>query len=143
MNRRSFVKNSCIACLGYGALFTGIIEMSGCASIPVVKFNEELTDIVVPKSKFSETDKVIVRPLWMDFDILLVKVKEEYHALLLKCTHQDQPLTVADKGLVCSSHGSTFGFDGEVQKEPALKKLTTYLTQITDQNIIIKLNQPS
>ena len=82
---------------------------------------------------------VIVRNKNMEYDILLIKSGNTYTALQMKCTHQDNPLTVNSSGLFCASHGSVFDLNGNVTKEPALQPLKKYNTQINDSEIQIKL----
>jgi Rieske Fe-S protein len=50
----------------------------------------------------------------------------------MKCSHQDNSLTVTKTGLFCSSHGSTFDLEGNVTKEPALEPLKKFKTEINN-----------
>ena len=92
----------------------------------------------VPLTSFVESNLVIVRDLQMPFDILLVKKSEqEYNAIYMKCSHEENPLTATKTGLYCSSHGSSFDLDGKVLKEPAPKPLTTFETKLNENSISI------
>jgi Rieske Fe-S protein len=55
----------------------------------------------------------------------------------MKCTHQDNPLTATQTGFFCSAHGSTFDLKGNVTKEPALRPLKKYTTEIKESSILI------
>src|ERR1700754_5168139 len=108
MDRRAFIKNSCTFCIaatGLGFIASGL---SSCASAHVYKSVIENGMIAVPVTSFAESNTLIVRNPKLEYDILLVKKSEEnYNALYMKCTHQDNPLTGGRNGLYCSSHGSS------------------------------------
>lgn len=94
--------------------------------------------MTVPLSSFTEKNKmVIVRSGELEFDILVVKSANAYHALQMKCSHQDNPLTANASGLFCSAHGSTFDLEGNVTKEPALKPLKKYKTEWNASSVLI------
>lgn len=94
----------------------------------------------VPTAKFTNAiNMLIVRPKDYNDDILLIKTPNDYKAVLLVCTHEDFPLNANDKGIFCAAHGSKFNFDGEVIREPALKPLKKFKTEIKDNNINIYL----
>jgi cytochrome b6-f complex iron-sulfur subunit len=115
--------------------------LESCAgSLPLVKVTEKEQSLLIPVSKFSEKNNLlVVRSSSLENDILLVKNSDGYKALYLKCTHEGVGLTPTDKNIVCSAHGSTFDFSGKVLKEPALRPLRQFTTEITDENIIIHL----
>lgn len=98
--------------------------------------------IKVPLSSFIDKNKVlIVRNEQTVFDILLVKISDtNYNALLMQCTHQDNPLTATKSGLFCSAHGSTFDLQGNVTKEPALSPLKKFKTEVNNSFIEIFLD---
>lgn len=113
-------------------------SLTGCIAIPSVKSTVKTDKIDVEKSRFAESNMVIVKVMWMDYDILLVKHSEEkYTALYLKCTHQDQPLMPTKTGLVCNSHGSQFDLNGKVVREPAIQPLKTFPALVKENNITI------
>lgn len=97
-------------------------------------------EITIPLSSFTEKNKmVVVRNGQLEFDILVVKSASMFHAIQMKCTHQDNPLTVNASGLFCSAHVSTFDLEGNVTKEPALKPLKKYKTELTESSILIHI----
>lgn len=113
-------------------------QLSSCAALPVVKAESFQGLITVLLSSFTEkNNSVIVRNSQLEFDILLVRSGNTYNALQMKCTHQDNPLTVNSTGLYCAAHGSTFDLQGNVTKEPALQPLKKYKTELNESSIVI------
>lgn len=129
MKRRDFIEKSCLAC-GNILLMSAVASfLAGCASTATLyKGKFENDNLHIPISSFAENGRVIVRSPQRSFDILVLKKAEDkYLALELKCTHQDQPLSVTNSGMFCSSHGSKFDFEGNVIKEPANKPLQRFV----------------
>ncbi|MCW3084371.1 MAG: Rieske (2Fe-2S) protein [Bacteroidetes bacterium] len=126
----------CVGLVGLGALAT---QLSSCAPLPVLKGESKDGIITVPIISFTEKSNVmIVRNAQLDFDIALVKNSDsDYTALLMKCTHQDNPLSLTKNGLYCASHGSAFDLKGNVTQEPALTPLKKFTTEITNSSILI------
>jgi Rieske Fe-S protein len=140
MDRRKFIKSSCVLCAG--ALGAGLLSstLSGCATLPIYKGVTEQDKINIPFASFKESNVLIVRNNKLEFDILLVKKHEnDVNALLMKCTHQDNALTATKSGLLCTTHGSTFDLQGNVTKEPALNPLKKFKTELNNQVITIYL----
>ncbi|MBL7764175.1 MAG: Rieske (2Fe-2S) protein [Chitinophagaceae bacterium] len=138
MERRIFIKQGCAACMG---LVGASMLLEGCSSgLPLVKASQQNEVLTIPLNKFSgNSNLLIVRSSSLESDILLVKNQEGYKALNLKCTHEGVGLTATDKKIFCSAHGSSFDFDGNVLKEPALKPLKQFRTEVSNGNIIIHL----
>ena len=138
-NRRDFIKRSCTLCLGIAGLGVLSSQLSSCAPLPI--YNGEVNNdlITVPLTSFTDQNNlVIVRNQKMDFDILVVKSGDgTYNAMLMKCTHQDNPLTANKSGLFCSAHGSTFDIQGNVTKEPALSPLKKFNIKFDNSSVII------
>jgi Rieske Fe-S protein len=139
MERRKFIKNSA---LGTCALLGGTsILLSACASLPLVKVKGNDKVLTIKASEFLTGNKILVRNNQLEFDILLHKLNDsEYRAIYLKCTHQEQPLTVGVGQLSCASHGSTFDMEGKVIKAPAKQDLLKFKTSVSDDNQIITIN---
>ncbi len=136
--RREFIKDTCTTCLGTAFLGLTFSQLTSCSSLPVYKTKLGGKSVEVPLSSFVESNLVIVRDLQMPFDILLVKKSEqEYNAIYMKCSHQENPVTATKSGLYCSSHGSSFDLDGKVTKEPAPKSLTTFETKLNENSVSI------
>ena len=139
MDRRKFIQRGCSTCVGLTGL--GFLLQSCGTALPVLKSVAENKTFVVPVSKFEElkTSLLLIRNSQLENDILLVKKDNAYKALFMKCTHEGVGLTATASKIVCSAHGSVFDFDGQVVKEPALRPLREFKTDITDNNIIIHL----
>jgi Rieske Fe-S protein len=136
MQRRDFIKQGCMTCLavaGAGAL----LSLEGCASLPVVKVEaaEGARTVLLPVASIGPEGMVIIRSRSLRNDILVVRNADGgYDALLMRCTHQDQPLTATRAGLHCASHGSGFDLQGTALSGPAERSLTRFpVTLLTDQ----------
>ena len=138
MERRHFIKNTCIFCLG-AAIPAALI--SACSG-PGTLFKTTAVNGIVSISRSAFTDKnyLIVRPENYNYDIFIHHPSENtFDAVLMKCTHRDAPLNYTSKGLVCNDHGSRFSFEGNVIKEPATAPLKKFPVTINNEQIIINL----
>lgn len=141
MNRRTFVKQTCAGCVGVLA-FSAIGALSGCSTLPVYKTVLVDRKVRVPKTSFlaGETKK-LVRVSELDYDVLLVLGKEGQHqALLMRCTHIENPLIASSSNVICTMHGSQFNFSGDVTQGPAIRPLTKYHVREEQDDFIIDLN---
>ena len=139
--RREFIKDACTTCLATTFLGVTFSSLTSCSSLPIYKTNLAQKKVDVPATEFVESNLLIVRDLQVPFDILLIKKsEEEYKAIYMKCSHQENPVTATKTGLFCSSHGSRFDLDGNVLNEPALKPLKNYKTEVSNNIISIDLN---
>lgn len=140
-SRRNFIKQSCTLCASIAGMGILTSQLSSCTALPMCKGDICKGVISVPIISFTDKNKiVIVRNKQLDYDILLVKLTDDkYEALLMKCTHQDNPLTANQNGLFCSAHGSTFDLNGMVTKEPALNPLKKFKTKVNNSSIEIVL----
>src|SRR5438045_253050 len=132
MNRRDFVMQSCMACIGTATLST---LMSSCASTRYSNGTLEGNGLSVAKSEFTiiKKDKpatrqfIIVSHDKLEFPIYVFRISEsEYSALWMKCTHQGSELQASGDHLYCPSHGSEFDKKGNVAHGPAEKNLRTF-----------------
>jgi Rieske Fe-S protein len=118
----------------------GVLLESCSPGLPLLKATAENKTLTVPLNKFSGTNNLlVVRGSGLENDILLIKNENGFKALNLKCTHEGVGLTATDKKIFCSAHGSVFDFNGKVVKEPALRPLTVFPTEINNETIIIHL----
>jgi cytochrome b6-f complex iron-sulfur subunit len=142
-SRREFVKISCGLCAAISG--AGILStfLQSCTSIPVIAASPENQKISVPENSFGENILLLVRAKSLENDILLVKEKQEsvftYRALLMRCTHQEQPLTVQGSKIHCAAHGSEFDLNGNVTKEPALDPLAKFPVTLNNGIITIQI----
>lgn len=140
MDRRDFVKQSCLACMAIGAgMLVG--SLSSCATVPVYKTAVSANKVSVPESLFEQTNFQVVQPKDLFYNIALRKESNgTYTALLLRCTHADNQLMSTGNGFKCNLHGSTFDKEGHVTQGPAERPLTKYKTEVVSGNIIIHLS---
>src|ERR1700712_5349344 len=142
MQRRYFLRTSCISCIGAAALGASLLELSSCSpALPTFKTTFKGNTINVPLLSFGESNLLIVRDMQVEFDVLLVKKSPEvYNAIYMKCSHRSNPVSATATGLYCPSHRSTFDLDGNVLKEPATAPLQKFKTQLNNDSITITLN---
>ena len=140
MDRRNFIKSGCTVCstlIGAGFIAGAL---NSCAPVPVYKGVTEQNKINVPLSEFGESNLLVVRNNKLEYDILLIKKSAgAIIALLMMCSHQNNVLTLSKSGLLCPMHGSTFDLEGNATKEPAVKPLRKFKTEIINQGITIDL----
>ena len=139
MERKDFLKLTGSFCI---LASTGFVAgtLSACNQLPIYKTAINDNKITVPLLLFAQTSLQIVRSKQLDYDIALRKEQDgAYTAILLRCTHADNELVSTGKGFICNLHGSRFNADGNVTKGPASKSLKKYLTEITENNILIHI----
>jgi Rieske Fe-S protein len=142
MQRRHFIRNGCIACVG--ATGMGMLLHSCASTGSMAMIHADMPDdkiLKIPVEKFGkDKNMLLLRNNKLRNDILLIKEKEGYRAMLMLCTHEGFALTVTPGSIYCSEHGSSFDMQGNVLKEPALKPLKQYKTAIQNTDIIIYLS---
>src|SRR5258706_71066 len=121
MKRRDFLKASCQLCLlgSAGLLLTQMSSCSPAAGNAIYKTDVVNNQLEVPLSLFDKAPLQFVRPKGWGYDIAVQKEQDNYNALLMQCTHQNNQLTVSGNGFYCSLHGSQFDKEGNVKKGPA------------------------
>lgn len=139
MQRRTFLKSSCNACL---LMATGMLmpALSGCGPGAYSIFNTDIRDdrVEVPDTAFVKSPLVLVRPKGWYYSIALRRAADNsYSALLLKCTHQDNQLNAASDGYSCSLHGSSFNREGRVTRGPAERALKSFPVTLEGNQIVI------
>ena len=83
---------------------------------------------------------IIVRSSTLSYDDLVNKTDDaHYTAILMQCTHYDNPVFANNKEIFCPSHGSKFDFSGKVKIEPANVNLKSYRTELKENTITIFL----
>jgi len=149
MDRRSFIRNSCTACLSVtaaSALFTS------CATTKYVSGTLSKDGITVSKDEFKVKQKggtayssfVIVPNDALQYPICLYRFnEEEYSALWMRCTHQGTELQASGDVLQCTAHGSEFTNRGIVRNGPASTNLRTFPVTINNDQIFIDLRKQS
>jgi Rieske Fe-S protein len=139
MERRRFIKSACSLCILIGSgMLAG--ELTGCASQPTYKTTTQNNTIIVPLSLFAASEIQIIQPEHFVYNIALRKHSNgSFSALVLRCTHADNPLTFAGNTYRCSLHGSTFDVEGDVIRGPAQLSLPVLRTELSGDTILILL----
>jgi Rieske Fe-S protein len=145
MNRRKFIRQTCLGCLGGGIV---PLVLTNCQSTHYATGTIEANGIVVPVSEFTylKKEQTVLRPYilvqndTLEFPIYVYRFSEnEYSALWMKCTHQGSELQASGDHLHCPSHGSEFNNKGTVSQGPAEKNLKTFPVTVSDGKIKIDL----
>ena len=142
MKRDAFLKISCTGCLLGAAGLLSVTELISCApgvGMNIYKAPVSDKSIAVPEAKVAGDAVTIVRGRGMDYDIALRRVEAGYEALLLRCTHFNNPLQPSGKGYQCDLHGSRFDAGGKVLTGPASTPLTALPCTVQNGNILIHI----
>ena len=133
MRRREFIATGCIACLGAGSLSA---LLSSCAEGDLISGKMVEGNITVPLPGPGTVH--IVRADGFPDEIALVRGHDgEFHALLLRCTHADNPLRRDGEGFSCSLHGSRFNLEGRVTHGPATRPLRAMKVSIIGDSVTL------
>src|ERR1041384_1971836 len=100
MNRKDFLKLSCSGCLlsAAGWISTaGLLSCGPSKELAVYKTELVKDQMAIPEEQLAQRDVTIIRAKGMDYDIAVHKTgeagKTAYEAMLLRCTHFNNPLT--------------------------------------------------
>lgn len=142
MDRRRFLQH-CGAGCAWALALPLVVGAEGCASLTMVHAVCDPEGTVrIPRSLLPLQGNAIVRVKTLRDDLYLVReAGDGWHALLMRCTHQDQPLVVAGNGLACNSHGSRFDPEGNVTHPPAMERLQRYEVIQAEEGIRIELRR--
>lgn len=142
MQRRTFLKASCSFCLlaATGSMLSALPALAGAKNKVFKTTLNDNNQAEIPLSLFEESTLQFVRIKGTYYDIALHKEEDgTYTALLMKCTHMDNQLTITGEGFRCSQHGSEFDKTGAVTKGPAEVPLTTYPTTVNETSVLITI----
>jgi Rieske Fe-S protein len=145
MERRQFIKNTCLTCVGGGltAAFA-----SGCKGIHYVSSPLAAGRLSLPKSEFAYLKKeelryrlwVVVKNPQVPFPIGVFRADDaHFFASYLECTHQGCEVQPEGNYLQCPCHGSEFDNRGKLQHGPAEADLKTFAVETDTDNIYILL----
>jgi Rieske Fe-S protein len=140
VTRKDFLLTACKGICGLAVAAGGASWLAGCAVTkqPVYKAQIEEKKIAVPLTLFAEKNMQVVEAPGWQYNILVVKEKDQtYKALLMKCTHQGFRLTADKSGLHCNLHGSAFDLEGKVTNGPAAQPLTSFPVTIDKDFLLI------
>src|ERR1700682_4669897 len=140
IERRKFLESACRACLLAGVGFL-ISDLTACSpSVKVIKLPITQNAIRLPLSAFVTESLLIVRPEGWLYNIAVRKIStDQYEALLLECTHQQNQLIANSNGFRCTLHGSQFNLNGQVIKGPAERPLKKFNTRLEQDQLLIQL----
>ena len=145
MERRVFIKKSCLACAGFG--LSGSL-LSGCSTVHQVTGSIDKNQIILKKSEFIflKKDKqnirqwVLVKTEKIPFPIGVFRFDDHlYAASYLECTHQHCEVEPEGDHLQCPCHGSEYSNTGKLQKGPAEADLKSFQVSTDQENIYILL----
>ncbi len=145
MDRKEFIRTCGLACLGGGVI---TLLLQSCTTTAMVDGTVAGENMIVPLSTFEETKNndlqyrkyIIVHHKDLRHPIAVFRFSEsQYEAVLMKCTHQGNELSVNGDRLHCSSHGSEFDQYGMVMKGPAKETLRKFDVTIDHQQLVISL----
>jgi nitrite reductase/ring-hydroxylating ferredoxin subunit len=138
--RREFLADACRLCAVITTAGFATTFLEGCNSLQVVTATVADNTLKVPLTAFTEKSQILVRSKKTAYDIFVNKKSAgDYTALLMECTHEQQPLTASGSALFCASHGSKFDLEGNVLLAPATKKLVRYPVTANDTELTIEL----
>lgn len=140
MDRRNFIKSSCNFCVAATGVVALTTFLQSCETIHVFNGNVDNNSISVPLSELTEKESLIIKSKNTESDIALIKNKSgDWKALLMLCTHAENPLTFFGSGFRCNVHFSEFNLDGVPQSGPAQKPLKLLSTEMKKDSLLIKL----
>jgi Rieske Fe-S protein len=147
MNRRAFLKEGCLACLGVAVAGT---FLAGCKSMKQSTGTLAQDGLQVPLKDFisqagAETKYhayLVVRNDALQYPICVYRFGDsEYTALYMRCSHQGAELQAAGDRLTCPAHGSEFDNKGLVRQGPADNPLRSFPVRVTGETLFIDLKK--
>lgn len=144
MDRKTFIKTSCLACTSISLISTLI---QSCTSIKYTtgKLNENglLLDIKeFETAKQGNRSYIIIRNEDLQFPVCVYRIDDaNYTALWMRCTHQGAELQAAGDHLTCPAHGSEFDKWGIAVQAPASTPLLRFPVSITGNQLFIDLRK--
>jgi len=140
MERRNFISAACKLCVLGAAGYILPQTLVSCAAAKTGVYKTTVTEnkIDVPLALFETNNVQMIRPKGWFYDIAVIRHEDKsFSAILMKCTHMDNQLSMASDGFHCSLHGSHFDKDGQVRRGPAERPLTHYKTTTGENNLTI------
>lgn len=147
MNRKAFIKTSCLACSSL-SFMSSILE--GCAPPKYTSGTLQENGITIPLKEFTRQKKgqtatreyVIVKHDDLQFPICVYHLENgSYSALLMHCSHQGAELQISGDRLSCPAHGSEFDNHGKVLQSPASEDLRTFPVSVINDQLFIDLRK--
>jgi Rieske Fe-S protein len=145
MDRKTFIKKGCMACVGGGAVAV-LLQSCGISKTLTGTINDsdllvELADFETKAGNETHYKKyVIVNNDTLKFPICVYRHDvQNYTALWLQCTHQGAELQVFGDKLQCPAHGSEFSNKGNITSGPADKNLRSFPVTVVNNQLKISL----
>ncbi|WP_345257567.1 Rieske (2Fe-2S) protein [Flaviaesturariibacter amylovorans] len=147
MDRRTFLKQGCSACLALTAVGTLI---TSCASTRYISGELGKDGVTVRKDDFLVRQKggaafssfIIIRNEALQYPICLFRINDrEFSALWMRCSHQGAELQASGDVLQCPAHGSEFDRQGIATSGPATDRLRSFPVRIDGNNLFIDLRK--
>src|ERR1700693_1893116 len=140
IERRKFLSSACKACLFAGAGFL-ISDLTACTtSSKIIHLPITQDSVRFPIIAFATELIQLIRPEGWYYDIAVRKTgTDQFDALLMKCTHQQNQLIMISNGYKCNLHGSQFNLSGQVVKGPAEHALKRFSTSLDQGQLVIQL----
>lgn len=141
MDRRDFLRDSCVACM---ATLAGTLV--GCSSYHYVNGKMVKDGLVIPiellNAEKNKGSYLVVRHERLRFPICLFKLDDnKYAAIWMQCAHQGAELQAAGNQLVCPAHGSEYDREGRVTQGPATRDLRTFPVSVLENELFIDLRK--
>ncbi|MBK9732834.1 MAG: Rieske (2Fe-2S) protein [Chitinophagaceae bacterium] len=145
MQRRDFIKTSCLACIS-GLALSAFLE--SCGTTHHITANISGSDLIIPLAEFQLLKNelpqfkkyLVVQNDSLQYPICIYRLDEKnYTALWMRCTHQGAELQVFGDRLQCPAHGSEFSNTGKVSNSPATENLKTFPVTIENNQLRISL----
>ena len=149
MDRKSFITKCGKGCLGL--MFCSFL-LESCAGARYINGQMENEYLLIEEKDFLKKQSVnsiekkyykylVVENQTLQYPIVVFKNdNNNYTALLMKCTHQGAELQVYGDKLHCPAHGSEFNSKGVVTNGPAMSSLKSFLVEVQNQLLKIKLS---
>lgn len=142
MDRRFFLQQGCLTCIGVLAV-PGLL--TSCSGLQPVVGAVEGEDLVLPAGSFTKEDGgmkkyVVATHAQLKQPIAVFRDGAGgYRSVLMRCTHKGAELRVSGDRLDCSVHGSAFDSHGAVLEGPASSSLRVFPTVERDGRVFISL----
>lgn len=138
MNRRKFLVNTCLGCVGIAAGLGGVSLFESCATTSTISSSFSNGVLSIPQQLFTATQYQVFSNANLEFDVLVVKQTDgSFKSFSMKCPHKGYAIKADSNGIYCPEHGSEFNADGAVTKGPAQHGLTEYKTVVSNGNILV------
>jgi Rieske Fe-S protein len=126
-------------CIALGA---GVGLLEGCGSPQAFECALTGGALTVPLSLFRTAEFQLVRSDALQYDVGVRKERDgEFIALLMCCTHVENPVSRKGDGFECTLHGSRFDAAGSVLRGPAQKALQVLRTEMDRESLRILVPQ--